>query len=221
MAHRIAQPRGKRAAGSLCFQAPSAFLTEQDSLIFAHPTRLSSLPKAHISLFFLIFAPTMHKHFLISLLLCLLGLGTAMAQLPSVPLKTTQGKILDSNSLGNEGKPFVISFFATWCKPCLRELSAIAEEYDEWREETGVKLIAVSIDEAQNEHKVKPLADQHGWDYEVLLDPNSNFLRALGGKMVPFVVVCNAQGKIVYRHSGYTEGGEADILEAVRQTLQR
>lgn len=162
----------------------------------------------------------MRRHLSFLLLTFWACIGTAFAQLPSVNLKTTDGKTIDSSTLSNEGKPFIIDFFATWCKPCLRELAAIAEVYDDWREETGVKLIAVSIDQAQNAQKVKPLVDQYGWDYEVLLDPNSDFLRAMGGKMIPFVLICDGKGKVVYRHSGYTEGAETEIIEKVRQLLQ-
>lgn len=162
----------------------------------------------------------MKRHLSLLLFLLFSTFGAALAQLPTVTLKTPDGQTIKANAIHNEGKPFIIDFFATWCKPCLRELSAIAEVYDDWREETGVKLFAVSIDQAQNEQKVKPLIDQNGWDYEVLLDPNSDLLRALGGKMIPFVVVCDGKGKIVYRHSGYTDGAENELIETVRKLLQ-
>ena len=83
------------------------------------------------------------------------------AQLPQVTLKDINGKTVRTDTLSNGGKPMIISFFATWCKPCNRELTAISEVYDEWQEETGVKVVAISIDQAQNINKVKPLVDQH------------------------------------------------------------
>ena len=90
------------------------------------------------------------KQFFVSLIVCLLaGVGMAQAQLPDVTLKSIDGKTVQSATLSNDGKPFIIDFFATWCKPCNRELSAIAEVYDEWQEETGVKIYAVSIDQGQ------------------------------------------------------------------------
>ena len=101
------------------------------------------------------------KKFLLTALL-LLGVATAFAQLPAVQLKTLDGKVINTANLHNDGKPFIISFFATWCKPCNRELSAIQEVYPDWQEETGVKVYAVSIDQAQNIHKVKPLVDGKG-----------------------------------------------------------
>ena len=146
--------------------------------------------------------------------------NTAFAQLPSVTLKDINGKTINTAELKNDGKPFIIDFFATWCKPCNRELDAIAEVYDEWKEETGVKIFAVSIDVAQNMNKVKPLVDNHGWDYDVLLDPNSDFKRALGIQMIPYVLIVDGKGNIVYKHNGYTDGAENELIEKVRELIK-
>lgn len=146
---------------------------------------------------------------------------SASAAIPSVSLKDINGKTVDTAQLSNNGKPMVISFFALWCKPCQRELKAIAEVYDEWQEETGVKLIAVSIDEAQNEQKVKPLVESKGWEYEVLLDPNGEFKRQLGVNDIPHVFVVDGEGNIVWNHQGYVDGGEEDILEAVKKAAEK
>lgn len=143
------------------------------------------------------------------------------AQLPSVVLKSIDGKAVKTDTLQNNGKPFIIDFFATWCKPCNRELSAISEVYEDWQEETGVKLIAVSIDQAQNINKVKPLVDNHGWPYEVLLDPNSDLKRALGIQMIPYTLIVDGQGNIVYKHNGYTEGAEEELIEKVRELIDK
>ena len=146
--------------------------------------------------------------------------GVAQAQLPAVTLKTMDGKTVKTDTLSNNGKPFIIDFFSTLCKPCNRELSAISEVYDEWVAETGVKLYAVSIDVAQNVNKVKPLVDNHGWPYEVLLDTNSDFKRALGIQTIPYVIVCDGNGNIVYKHNGYTDGAEEELIEKVRELVK-
>ena len=142
-----------------------------------------------------------------------------VAQIPSVTLKTIDGKTVSTDTLNNGGKPFIISFFATWCKPCLRELNAIAEEYADWREETGVKIIAVSIDEAQNVVKVKPLVDKYGWDYEVLLDPSSELKRAFNIQIIPHVLIFDGQRNIVESRSGYVDGSENHLIEKVKELL--
>ena len=109
----------------------------------------------------------MKKFRIISLLVLMMTCTSLFAQLPSVKLKTLDGKTVDTSTLNNDGKPFIISFFATWCKPCNRELKAIHEQYEEWQEETGVKVVAISIDQAQNINKVKPLVDGEEREYEV------------------------------------------------------
>lgn len=162
----------------------------------------------------------MAKLRLLLLLLLVAFIGEIRAQLPAVTLKDISGKTVRTDELSNDGKPFIISFFATWCKPCNRELTAISEVYDEWQEETGVKVIAVSIDQAQNINKVKPLVDNNGWEYEVLLDPNSDFKRALGIQMIPYVLIVDGKGNIVYKHNGYTEGAEVELIEKVRELVK-
>ena len=95
------------------------------------------------------------KNWLLLLVLLATFCAPIKAQLPQITLKSIDGKSVRLDTLSNNDKPFVVSFFATWCKPCNRELSAINEVYDEWQKETGVKLIAISIDQAQNVNKVK------------------------------------------------------------------
>ena len=142
------------------------------------------------------------------------------AQLPKVVLKDIGGKTVATDTLHNEGRPFIIDFFATWCKPCNRELDAIAEVYEEWQEETGVKIFAISIDQAQNINKVKPLVSNHGWSYDVLLDPNGDLKRALGIQMIPFVLIVDGKGNIVYKHNGYTDGAETELINKVRELIK-
>lgn len=141
---------------------------------------------------------------------------TISAQLPNVKLQDMDGNTVQTSEISNDGKPIIISFWATWCKPCLRELKAIHEVYPDWQDETGVKMIIVSIDQAQDAHRVKPMVDGFGWEYEVLLDPNGDFKRAMNVQNVPHVFVLDGKGQIVYNHTGYVDGGEEDIYEALQ-----
>lgn len=158
------------------------------------------------------------------LVMAMVSLGIAIAanaQLPSVQLKDLNGKPVDSATLSNDGKPFVISFWATWCKPCIRELMAFHEVYEDWVEETGVKIYAISIDEAQNSTKVKPLADARGWEYEILLDQSGDFARSLGCQNPPHLVILDGNGKIVESHSGYNEGSEDHVYEIIKNLVNK
>lgn len=139
------------------------------------------------------------------------------AALPSVKVKDLHGRTVDTSTLKNGGKPMIISFFAGWCKPCKRELNAIADVYADWQDETGVKLVAISIDKAQDSSKVKQAVAADGWEYEILLDPNSDFMRAMGIQQIPHLLIIDGNGKIVESRSGYTEGSEGHIIEKLRE----
>lgn len=161
------------------------------------------------------------KIFFAAVALVMMSSLGASAQLPSFKLKTLDGKVVDTAKISNNGKPFVVSFFATWCKPCIREFRAVHEHYADWAEETGMKLVAISIDQAQNANKVKPLVASEGWEYEVLLDPNSDLTRAFGINGIPHILILNGKGEVVESRSGYTEGSEKHIIEKVRELIAK
>ncbi|MBP7848680.1 MAG: TlpA family protein disulfide reductase [Lentimicrobiaceae bacterium] len=138
-------------------------------------------------------------------------------KLPSVDLKTLDGKTVNSSHLSNDGNPIILSFWALWCKPCMRELSTIAEVYDEWVEETGVKLIAVSIDDSRSSSRVGPTVNGKGWEYEVLLDANSEFKRAMNVNAIPHTFLIDGKGEIVWQHTSFAEGSELELIALVRK----
>lgn len=153
---------------------------------------------------------------LICISIVLLCASCLWATVPGVTLKDVDGKTVKTENLTQQGKPVIIAFFATWCKPCLRELEAIDELYQQWQEETGVEMYIVSIDQGQDTKKVKPLVDGYGWDYHVLLDPNGEFKRAMNVQNVPHMFVIDSHGKTVYNHTGYTDGGEKEIRQYLK-----
>jgi peroxiredoxin len=153
--------------------------------------------------------------FSIALLSSLMMMGQSGKLLPSVKLKDLSGKTVDISQFKNEGKPIIISFWATWCKPCKAELNAIAEEYEDWQDETGVTLIAVSIDDARSTGRVEPYVNGQGWDYKILLDPNGDLKRAMNVNNVPHTFLVDGDGKIVWQHNNYATGDEEELYEKV------
>ena len=156
------------------------------------------------------------------LTISIIGIFTSLAfsqngALPSVEVKTLDGSSFNIKNLKNNGNPIVISFWATWCAPCKKELNAIAEVYEEWQEETGVKLIAISIDDTRSMSKVKPYVNASGWEYEVYLDPNGDLKRAMGVQQVPHTFLLNGDNEIVWQHRTYVDGDEDELLEEIKK----
>lgn len=143
--------------------------------------------------------------------------GILERTIPAVDIKTMTGEIFNTSNIDNQGKPIVISFFALWCKPCLRELTAIADVYQDWQDETGVKLIAISIDDARSMPNVMPTVNGNGWEYEFYCDPNGDFKRAMGVNMIPHIFVLNGQKQVVHQHTSYAEGGENELFEIIKK----
>ena len=173
--------------------------------------------------FFLILGPDNHtlilmKKILLSPLFLLIFTTTLFSQneLPSVSLKTLDGDTVNIQEVAGDSDITIISLWATWCVPCLKELDAISEVYPDWQDETNVNLIAVSIDDSRTVRRVKPLINGKGWEYEVLLDSNNDLKRALGAATVPLTLVVK-NNEIVYRHSGYTPGAENELYEKVQE----
>ncbi|MDC1203547.1 TlpA family protein disulfide reductase [Crocinitomicaceae bacterium] len=137
-----------------------------------------------------------------------------MKKLPSVVLKNLKGKSVNTSEMGFEG-PVVISFWATWCSPCKKELNTIHDLYPDWQDETGVTLVAVSIDDEKTKARVSPYANAKAWDYEILLDPNGDFKRAMGVNNVPHTFLIDSDGNIVYSHNNYAPGDEDELYEHI------
>ena len=140
--------------------------------------------------------------------------------LPNVKIKTLDGKSINIQTIENDGNPIVISFWATWCKPCKKELNAIAEVYEDWQEDTGVKLVAISIDDTRSMAKVAPYINSSDWEYEIYLDPNKDLCRLLGVSTVPHTFLLNGKKEIVWQHRGYVEGDEEELYNKIVELVK-
>ena len=152
--------------------------------------------------------------------ICLLGLlsrhSEAQNDLPSINLTTIEGKKVDLKDVTNKNGVTIISLWATWCVPCLKELDAINDVYVDWQDETNVELIAVSIDDSRTVKRVKSMINGKDWDYTVLLDINNDLKRALNAASIPLTILVK-DNKIVYEHSGYSPGAELELYEKIKE----
>ena len=164
------------------------------------------------------------KKFILTILAFLaLNIGFTQDQkqtLPDLSLKDINGKMVNVKDYAKKGKMVIISFWATWCTPCKKELNNINELYEEWKTKYDVIVVAVSIDNARNVMKVKPYVDGQAWPFDVLLDVNSDMMRAMNVVNPPHTFLLDKTGNIVYSHTGYLEGDEFTLEEKMKALIK-
>lgn len=112
----------------------------------------------------------------------------------------------------------IVSFWATWCKPCQNELDALAEIEDTWADK--IRVVAISTDDARSASKVRSTVKAKRWPYEVYTDENSELAKSLNISTIPFVMIVSG-GKTVYSHTGYTPGSERLLVEDALSYLKK
>jgi thiol-disulfide isomerase/thioredoxin len=136
-------------------------------------------------------------------------------EFPSVDLKSLDSEAINTSSFNEVDKLYVFSFWATWCAPCIQELEAISEVYQDWKTQINLEVIAVSTDDSRTNKRVKPLINGKGWEYNVLLDTNQDLKRKLSIANIPYLVVVK-NGKIVFIQNGHTPGAEGELLDKLK-----
>lgn len=161
------------------------------------------------------------KKALIFILLATLFFGftpdNASKKLPDITITDLQGKPVKILEYVKQSKITVISFWATWCSPCKRELDAIGELYPDWVEAYGVKLVAITIDNARALTQVKPLIEEKSWEFDVLVDSKQELQQALNFQPIPQTFVVDAEGNVLYQHEGYTPGDEYELEKIIKE----
>lgn len=172
------------------------------------------------------------KHILTSISLLTIFALTASAQdstsrksidqsLPDLVVKTIDGENVNLKDLADGESITIISFWATWCKPCIKELNNLSTILEEWQEEYPVKLVTISVDDSRNVSKVKPFAAGRGWDFDILLDPNGDVQRALNVSNPPTTMLVDQNGKVAYIHAGYQEGDEYELEKYITKLSKK
>ncbi len=151
----------------------------------------------------------------ISILLLITCTNAQAQQIPATTLLDLQGKKINTKQFNDStNAPIVLAFWATWCLPCINELSNINDSYDDWQKKRPFKLYAVATDDSRTSKKIEPLVLGKGWQFDILIDNNQDLKRALNIANIPTVLVIK-NGKIIYKHNGYVRGDEKALYDII------
>ena len=151
-------------------------------------------------------------------LVCFLCYNAAFSQItiPNINLNTLSGKSVKIQDEISKEKITILSFWASWCVPCINELDAISEVYEDWQEDFNLELIAISTDDARTQKRIRPMVNGKGWPYKILLDKNQELKRALNISTIPQIIILK-DSKIIYIHSGYSPGVEDEFYDIIKE----
>ena len=155
---------------------------------------------------------------------CTLLLTTAFAQtktLPDITVKTLKGASKNMQDFAKDGKITVVSFWATWCAPCKKELDAIAEVYEDWQTAYDMELVAVSIDTRRAVATVPAMVAAKGWEYTILTGKATDLQNAFNFQTIPQTFLVDQTGNIVYHHNGYVPGDEFELEDKIKALAKK
>tara|TARA_Y100000296_G_C5102118_1_gene220535 strand:- start:190 stop:705 length:516 start_codon:yes stop_codon:yes gene_type:complete len=139
---------------------------------------------------------------------------------PTVPafhLKNLQGKKIRVKDF--DGDVVVISFWATWCAPCKRELDDLAELHKKYNE-SGLEVLAIATDGPETFSQIRGTAKRHGWPFHILPDKEGEVTSILNPRgTVPYSIYLDRQNNIAYDHEGYAQGDAAKMTKRIKKLL--
>lgn len=140
----------------------------------------------------------------------------SLMKLPSITIKDLKGASINSSEISNNGKPIIIVFWKSCCPPNITMLDALNEIYADWQTETGVVIYAVFIDDSRTSSKIAPLVNGKSWEFNILLDVNSDFKRAMNVVATPHIFILNKNNNIIWQKTAYSQGDEDEIYKMLK-----
>lgn len=143
---------------------------------------------------------------------------SSRVRLPDAKVQNIRGKTIKSSDVISDSGVYIVCFWATWCKPCIQELNTYAGLYERWQKEFGATLVAVSIDDARTVSKVAPYVKGRNWAFDVIIDVNADFKRAMNVNNAPHTFLVK-NGAVIWQHAAFASGDEEDLEEQLRLAM--
>ncbi len=146
--------------------------------------------------------------------------GVFYKSLPSVNVKTFEGEEVNINEYTSNGKIQLVSLWATWCGPCKRELNALEAVYPKWKDDYGVEIVAITLDNARSVKRAHTMALREEWPYTFFSDSDGVLAGGLGVRGIPYSMLIDQEGNIVSTSEGYYDGYEAEMEKKIKDLVK-
>ena len=145
-------------------------------------------------------------------------LNAQFGELPPIKFDLINGERIKFEDLANKGV-VVIDYWALWCAPCLNKMSHLDRFQKEFSNK-GLKIVSVNIDSERSISKVKSYIRSRGYSMLIAFDSSRENFRLVNGISIPYTILVNTDGKILYRHSGYVPGDETILRKKIQIALK-
>jgi len=137
--------------------------------------------------------------------------------LPDLSVRLLDGKQVRLSALLEEG-PLLVSFWATWCAPCKKEMRFL-EEFHQKYNENSFRVLAISTDSPKSMSKVKSYIRAKKYTFLVGIDPNQEIAKKMNALLMPTTLILNKDRKVSWYHQGFIPGDEKEIEAQIRAVL--
>ncbi len=121
-------------------------------------------------------------------------------------MKDLSGKPVSLASL--RGKVVVVTFWATWCAPCLQELPYL-DAFQQKRGKDGLVVVAIATDGPETAATIPTVVRRRRLTVTVAHDQSGTVISALNPRAAnPYTLFIDRQGRVAHRHEGYSPGDE-------------
>ena len=138
--------------------------------------------------------------------------------LPDLSVRLLDGKQVRLSALLEEG-PLLVSFWATWCAPCKKEMIFL-EEFHQKYNENSFRVLAISTDSPKSMSKVKSYIRAKKYTFLVGIDPNQEIAKKMNALLMPTTLILSKDRKVSWYHQGFIPGDEKEIEAQIRTVLE-
>ncbi len=131
--------------------------------------------------------------------------------LPEATVVDVLGNDVNIAAYVKNGKPALVTLWATWCGPCRMELNEIKSHYGKWKTEYGLEVVAINVDVPSMATRAIKMFETNEWNYTFMHDKNQELLTALKIQSIPYSVLIDGQGNIKSVQTGFYSGYAKDI----------